>query len=61
MEPICSSETSVDFKQTTRDVISQKTVLYITTAVRTSNSTIFIKFDMGLVSLEIIPISYNQK
>jgi hypothetical protein len=35
---LCSSETSVDFQCTTRR-LSQKIVLFITTAVRTSNPT----------------------
>jgi hypothetical protein len=38
METICSSETSVETRRTTR-VISQKTILFITTAVKTSNPT----------------------
>jgi hypothetical protein len=38
MEPICSSETSVD-TQRTHGVIFQKIVLFINTAVRTSNPT----------------------
>jgi hypothetical protein len=39
MEAICSSETSVDVNGL-HGVISQKIVLFITTAVRTSHSTI---------------------
>jgi hypothetical protein len=37
MEAICSSETSVDTQRTTR--IFQKMILFITTAVKTSNPT----------------------
>jgi hypothetical protein len=39
MEAICSSETLVDFNGLL-SVISQKVLLFITTAVRTSNPTI---------------------
>jgi hypothetical protein len=43
MEAICSSETLVGFNGL-QGVISQKIVLFITTAVRTSNLTLAVKF-----------------
>jgi hypothetical protein len=48
LELICSSETSVDFSGL-HGVIPQKTVLFITTAVRTSNPTSRLLFDRPLV------------
>jgi hypothetical protein len=44
METTYSSETSVDFQGNARLYIPEVVVLFITTAVRTSNHTMFILF-----------------
>jgi hypothetical protein len=48
MEAALFSETSVDFQRTTWRYISQRTELFITTAVRTSNPTFQYYFPSAL-------------